>query len=178
MKFPLVAGLFLLLLWMPVASWSQDDSAGSSADEQDFVPLHAGSAAPDFSEKDIFGKQTISLKDYEGQVVVLNFWATWCLPCRQEIPALEALQNKHKGALTVIGVSVFCGNTATERFYHDYKINYPVFYGSYQLMGEYSKVASVPTTFLIDREGRVMARVVGARTQAEYEQMVQPLLDR
>jgi thiol-disulfide isomerase/thioredoxin len=170
--------LLLLLLLMPISSWPQGATADQSADQQDFVPLHAGSVAPGFSEKDIFGRQTVALNDYLGRVVVLNFWATWCQPCREEIPALEALQNKYKGSLAVIGVSVFCSNTSTETFYRDYKINYPVIYGFYELMGKYSKVASVPTTFLIDREGRVSARVVGSRTQAEYQQLLQPLLAR
>jgi len=177
MRFPFVA-LFLISLLIPIASWSQNASADSSADEQDFVPLHAGSVAPDFSENDIFGKHRIALNEYRGKVVVLNFWATWCLPCREEIPALEALQNKYKGALVVIGVSVFCSNTATENFYRDYRINYPVIYGYYELMGKYSKVASVPTTFLIDNEGRVTARVIGSRTEAEYDQLLQPLFAR
>jgi cytochrome c biogenesis protein CcmG, thiol:disulfide interchange protein DsbE len=171
MRFPFVA-LFLLWLLIPTGSWSQD----SSADEQDFTPLHAGSVAPDFSENDIFGNHTIALKDYQGKVVVLNFWATWCPPCRAEIPALEALQNKYKSDLVVIGVSVFCSNTATETFYRDYRINYPVIYGYYQLMGKYSKVASVPTTFLIDSEGKVAARIIGSRTEAEYEHLLKPLL--
>jgi cytochrome c biogenesis protein CcmG, thiol:disulfide interchange protein DsbE len=173
MRFHLIA-LFLLLLFMPITSWAQT----SSVDDQDFVPLHVGSVAPIFSENDIFGKQTIALSDYRGKVVLLNFWATWCPPCREEIPAFEALQNKYKSALVVVGVSVFCSNTATENFYRDYKINYPVIYGYYELMGKYSKVASIPTTFLIDKEGRVTARIIGSRTEAEYERLLQPLLAR
>jgi thiol-disulfide isomerase/thioredoxin len=137
----------LVLLLIPIASWSQSTSADSSVDERDFVPLHTGSVAPDISEHDIFGNHTIALNDYRGKVVILNFWATWCPPCREEIPALETLQNKYKGSLTVIGVSVFCSNTETEAFYRDYRINYPVFYGFYELMGKYSKVASGVTPF-------------------------------
>ncbi len=178
MRFSLVAAVLLFLLWMPIASWSQTAANDSSPDEQDFVPLHAGSTAPDFSEKDILGRQTIALSAYKGKVVLLNFWATWCPPCREEIPALIDLQQRHKGALVVIGVSIFSSNSATELFYRDYKINYPVIYGYYELMGEYSKVASVPTTFLIDRQGKVVARVVGSQTEAQYEQQLQPLLAR
>jgi len=118
----------------------------------------------------------ISLNAYKGKAVILNFWATWCPPCREEIPALVDLQKKYKGILAVIGVSIFSSNTETELFYRDYKINYPVIYGFYELMGEYSKVASVPTTFLIDKQGKVTARVVGSRTEAEYEQLLRPLL--
>jgi thiol-disulfide isomerase/thioredoxin len=177
-RFSFMTALLVLLLSMPAVAWSQDGSADSSTSEQDFVPLSVGSAAPDFSEEDIFGKQVIALNAYRGKVVILNFWATWCPPCLEEIPALESLQKRHKGALAVIGVSVFSGNAATELFYRDHKINYPVIYGYYELMGEYSKVASVPTTFLIDKEGKVMARIIGSRTEAEYEQLLQPLLSR
>jgi len=175
-RFTVFAALFLLLLSMPTASWSQSSSVDSSSNEQDFVPLHPGSIAPAFSEKDILGRQMISLNAYKGKAVILNFWATWCPPCREEIPALVDLQKKYKGILAVIGVSIFSSNTETELFYRDYKINYPVIYGFYELMGEYSKVASVPTTFLIDKQGKVTARVVGSRTEAEYEQLLRPLL--
>ena len=119
-------------------------------------------AAPGFSEKDIFGSRTITLKDYLGKVVVLNFWATWCPPCRQEIPALKEIQAAHNGRVAVIGVSVFCSESDTEQFYKDYGITYPIFYGFYTLLDAYGRVRSIPTTFIINRRGEIAARVVGS----------------
>ena len=76
----------------------------------------------------------------------------------------------------MIGASVFCSNSDTERFYRQYDLNYPVFYGSWELMGKYGKLSAIPTTFIIDRQGKVIARVIGSRSLVEYETILQPLL--
>ena len=175
----MVASSFLVLMTLlapaaPAESALDDSSTG----EADFAPLHAGSVAPEFAERDIYGRQLIDLQEYRGKVVMLNFWATWCPPCRQEIPALEDLQRAYADTLAVIGASVYCSNTDTERFVVQYKINYAMIYGSYDLMGKYGKVGAIPTTFLIDRDGKVAARIVGARTESEYEALLKPLLPK
>ncbi|HVO17743.1 MAG TPA: TlpA disulfide reductase family protein [Anaeromyxobacter sp.] len=133
--------------------------------------------APAFAEKDIHGKRTVALKDYLGKVVMLNFWGTWCGPCREEVPALKAIQARHKGQVVVIGVSVFSSEHDTRRFCKEYGIDYPVVYGSFDLMEKYDKVAVIPTTFLVDREGAIAAKVVGSRTREQYEEMLEPLLN-
>jgi thiol-disulfide isomerase/thioredoxin len=134
-------------------------------------------SAPGFSEKDIFGRATIALRSYRGKVVLLNFWATWCLPCRGEIPALEELHGSHDGKVVVIGASVFSSARDTEAFFRDHRVNYPMFYGSYALMEKYDRVATIPTTFVIDQKGEIAAKVVGARSREEYEDLVSPLLE-
>ena len=118
----------------------------------------------------------VALRSYLGKVVVLNFWATWCPPCREEIPALESLQSSHGGRVAVIGASVFCSELDTEKFYKDFRINYPVIYGSFDLMEKYGKVSAVPTTFIINKKGEIAATVVGTRTRDQYEEMIRPLL--
>ena len=133
--------------------------------------------APGFTEKDIFGKETIDLQNYRGKVVILNFWATWCSPCLREVPALEALHASH-GQVAVIGASVFSSDHDTEKFFKEHHINYPVFYGSYDLMEKYNRVASMPTTFIIDKHGEIATKVVGARSKEQYEKLIGPLLDQ
>jgi thiol-disulfide isomerase/thioredoxin len=133
--------------------------------------------APGFSEKDIFGKRTIALQSYRGKVVILNFWATWCSPCLEEVPALAALHASHQGQVAVIGASVFSSDDATEKFVKEHGIRYPVFYGSYDLMEKYDRVAMMPTTFIIDKHGEIAVRVIGARTREQYEDLIRPLLD-
>ena len=172
-----VVGVFVALSLLPCTMALAEDSPGdASTGESDFAPIFVGSVAPEFAEKDIFGRHVVDLEAYRGKVVMLNFWATWCPPCRQEIPALESLQGVYKGRLVVIGASVFCSNTDTELFFSQYNINYAMIYGSYDLMGKYGKVFSIPTTFLIDKNGRIAARVVGTRTAGEYERLLKPLL--
>jgi cytochrome c biogenesis protein CcmG/thiol:disulfide interchange protein DsbE len=151
-------------------------ATGNKIDNTKSIQSVALSIAPDFAEKDIFNRRMIALYNLLGKVVILNFWATWCPPCRQETPDLQALQNSYKDALAVVGVSVFCSESATEQFYKDYKISYPMIYGSYDLMYKYGRVAAIPTTFLINKKGELVAKVVGSRTKAQYEEMIKPLL--
>jgi cytochrome c biogenesis protein CcmG, thiol:disulfide interchange protein DsbE len=131
-----------------------------------------------FSEKDMATGETVSLERYRGQVVMLNFWGPWCPPCRAEVPDFEKMQAAYRGKLVVIGAAVFSSDASVERFYKDYRINYPMIWGSYDLMDKYGKVSAIPTTIIIDRKGRIAERVVGSRTREQYEQMVRPLLDQ
>jgi peroxiredoxin len=171
-----------VLFWQGFALGAQSEDSsgvhvvGPSDDGSSTDVASPGKQAPAFSEPDIHGRSTIALKDLAGKVVVLNFWATWCPPCKEEIPALEAIQAAHKDKLVVVGVSVFSSETATDLFNAEYKINYPMIYGSYELMEKYGRVRSIPSTFLIDKNGVIAANIVGSRTQAEYEAMLKPLL--
>ncbi len=168
MSFSIRAALLVLAISAPAAAHAQSQS--------DYAPLSVGSAAPDFSETDIFGRQTIDLRAFRGKMVLLTFWASSCELCKEEIPAFTALEAAHGDGLVVLGASVFSSAAATELFYVEYHLNFPMFYGSYDLMGRYGKVAFIPTTFLIDREGKVAAGIVGTRTQREYEELLKPFL--
>jgi peroxiredoxin len=178
----LVLMVSALLFWQAFALGAQSDDTsgvhvvGPSDDGSAANAAGPGAQAPAFSEPDIHGRSTIALKDLAGKVVVLNFWATWCPPCKEEIPALKALQAAHKDKLVVVGVSVFSSETATDLFEAEYKITYPMIFGSYELMEKYGRVRTIPSTFLIDKNGVIAADVIGSRTQAEYEAMLKPLL--
>jgi thiol-disulfide isomerase/thioredoxin len=135
----------------------------------------ADSLAADFTEKDLNGK-TVSLHDLRGTVVMLNFWGPWCQPCRTEVPTLEKLQDKYRGKLVIIGAAVFSAEQAIELFYRDFSMNYPVIYGSYDLMDKYGKISAFPTTILIDRKGMIAGTFVGSRTKEQFEEALKPLL--
>jgi cytochrome c biogenesis protein CcmG/thiol:disulfide interchange protein DsbE len=153
-----------------------EDNAQTQTDSQAELSIgNIGDVAQDFSEPDL-QERAITLKAYRGKVVILNFWATWCPPCKMEIPFLEDLENEHRGQLEVIGASVFCSYSDTQNFYKDYGINYPVIFGSYDLMFKYGKVSAIPTTFLISKKGVISFKVVGYRTKEQYEEMLKPLL--
>ena len=168
--------LFLLAVFFMYGCSDKDQMRKLALRQPEFLLPSQRTTAADFREKDIFERQSISLSNFTGKVVLLNFWATWCPPCREEIPYLVTLQKSYSGALEVIGISVFSYTTTTEKFYEDYSINYPMIYGSYELMGKYGNVGSIPTTFLIDKEGRIAARVVGSRTEDRYEDMIKALI--
>ena len=166
----------LLLVRGPCAGQAPaaaEDTQESSSSSQAI----ARRLAPTFAEKDIYGRRTVALKDYLGKIVMLNFWGTWCGPCREEIPALKVIEAQHKGQVAVIGVSVFSSDQDTRQFYKKYGITYPVFYGSFDLMEKYDKVAVIPTTFIVDRKGTIAAKVVGSRTREQYEKILKPLLN-
>ena len=126
--------------------------------------------APDWQLKNIEGKP-VKLSDFKEKVVVLNFWATWCAPCRMEIPALIALQKQYadKG-LVVVGISVDEGSgAAVKSFMTKMGINYPVVLGGPETAAAYGNVQVIPTTFYVDREGNIAGKREGAAELPAFE---------
>lgn len=177
MRFTILSMLIFLLSMFAFADKSTANGTSGQADIQAETPQDTISrVAPDFSEKDIFDIHTISLKNYQGKVVLLNFWGPWCPPCRAEVPDLEKLQNTFKSKLVIIGAAVFSSSVAVEQFYKDYRMNYPVISGSFELMEKYGKISAFPTTIVINKKGVITAVVVGSRSRDQYEKMLKPLL--
>ena len=127
--------------------------------------------APAFTLKDLDGR-AITPASMRGKVVIVNFWATWCPPCRAEIPDLIALQEKYKDTLQVIGISEDeDGVDGVKRFVAEHKINYPVAMTTPEIEKLFPGISALPTSFIVDRESRVVQKHVGmltART-TEYE---------
>jgi len=129
--------------------------------------------APGFSLQDLDGK-TLDLANYRGKVVLLDFWATWCAPCREEIPHFVEMQDKYgKQGLQVIGISMDDGPKPVREFYHELKMNYPVALGTEKVAESYGGVLGLPVTFLIDRNGRMAAKYTGAVKIATIEQAIE-----
>ena len=170
---------YLLALALSTASivataCSQQPEAADSAVVK---PVEARRAAPDFELKDPDGR-TVRLSDYRGKVVLLNFWATWCGPCRIEIPwFIEFERNlKHKG-FAVIGVSLDEGGwDVVKPYLRQIGVNYRVLLGDDRVATLYGGVDSLPTTFLIDREGRIAAVHVGLVSKKVYREGIDALL--
>jgi cytochrome c-type biogenesis protein len=133
-------------------------------------------AAPDVEFKTLEGKP-FRLKELQGQVVLLNFWATYCVPCREEIPAFNKLQSELEAqGLRIVGASVDDTIDGINAYQEEVvKFDYPVLVGDSDARVKFEP-AQLPTTYLIDRQGRIRQRIIGARDKAGWEAAVKPLL--
>jgi len=133
------------------------------------------SAAPPLAMKDVDGRP-ISTGDLRGKVVIVNFWATWCPPCRAEIPDLVALQAAYGDRLQIIGVSQDEGPIdGVKRFAADQRMNYPIVMTTVEIEKAFPGVTALPTSFVLDREGRIVQRHVGMLNATLTEQETRAL---
>ena len=139
--------------------------------------LGQGSPAPHLELRDIRGR-VIQLSDYRGKVVLLNFWATWCVPCRTEIPDLVKDQRRYRArGLRILGITYPPEQTSeVRRFMRKLKINYRVVIGSKETKQAFTSSETLPLTVIIDREGNVRGIIEGVMYSDEFEEKVKPLL--
>ena len=124
-------------------------------------PPRIGTAAPNFSVQD--ADRTVTLSDLRGKVVVLNFWATWCAPCVEEMPSLVQLQQRFKGnGLSVLGVSIDVDADAYHKFLKDYKVDFVTVRDPDQKTANLYGTFKWPETYIIDRDGVVRRKFIGA----------------
>jgi len=133
--------------------------------------------APDVEFQTLAGKP-FRLKELQGQVVLLNFWATYCIPCREEIPALNALQHElQPQGLKIVGASLDDSADGVNAYQQEVaKFEYDVLLGGSEAKVKFQQ-SVLPTTYLIDRQGRIRQKIIGARDKAAWEAAVKPLLD-
>ena len=132
--------------------------------------------APEFSLPGLTG-QTIDLSAYRGKIVLLDFWATWCEPCREEIPRFVELQNKYRDqGLQIIGVSMDDEPEPVREYNQRFNMNYPVAMGDAKTGELYGGVLGLPIAFLIGRDGRIEAKHIGATDISVFEQEIKALL--
>ncbi len=136
--------------------------------------------AVDFTLPDLNGRM-VSLSDYEGQVVLINFWATWCVACREEIPDFVELQSKYAAdGFTILGISIDTIDVAeVKEFADEYKINYPVLYAGKQkkqLARDYDNFRGIPASFLVNHEGIRIKRVIGRMEKSFWDKEIRSAL--
>jgi thiol-disulfide isomerase/thioredoxin len=184
-NFRLLALLVPVLVLALVAASKQADAPKAASPAPSTAPsgeniaeLPVLGAAPAWNLKDVHG-QTVTSEQFKGKVVVLDFWATWCGPCRQEIPGYVDLQKKYgKDGLVIVGVSLDqAGPGVVEEFVKKFAVNYQMVMGDEAIQSAFGGMDAIPTTFLIDRAGQVRDRKVGTEPTEEYEKKVVALLN-
>lgn len=145
---------------------------------QGTADLPTGTVAPAWRLQGLDGK-TISSDDFKGKVILLGFWATWCGPCRAEIPGLIDLQTKYqKQGLAVIGISLDEGGVdKVKAFVKKAGFNYPVVLADDKVQRAFGGIDAIPLTFVIDRQGRIVTKHLGLTKKDEFETEIKPLLN-
>lgn len=148
------------------------DAQSGAACEADAKPANL-----DFTIKALDGDD-VKLSSYKGKVVLLNFWATWCGPCKAEIPGFVELQEKYKKDLVVVGYSVDDTAEKARAFATEYKMNYPILLGlgREDVQDAYGPIWGIPASFLISRDGKVCKKHMGIAPKAVFEKEIQALL--
>jgi peroxiredoxin len=172
LKTGMALAIMAVLAIITSLAWSSPSQNGSQ------VAADQSVVAPNWELKDVNDK-TIHSSDFKGKVVILDFWATWCAPCRMEIPGFIALQKKYaQQGLVVVGASVDEGGASTvKQFMEKLGMNYPVVLADEKMQDQFGGIEVVPTTFVIDREGHIVKKYFGLTDESEFEQEIKPLLN-
>jgi cytochrome c biogenesis protein CcmG/thiol:disulfide interchange protein DsbE len=146
---------------------------------QSAIPADAGqigSQAADFELTDLSGKK-VRLSDFKGHVMIVDFWAPWCGPCVAEIPDFVKLQSKYRAQkFTILGLTVNSDETSVRKFAEDHDVNYPLLLEADETTKIYGGVLGIPTTFVVDRQGKIVKKFIGAMSPETFEEAIQPLL--
>jgi len=175
----IVRSLFMISLFLLVAMDPHFSSGGSkNAALPPDVDKSANTKAPDFTLKDVNGK-TINLSSLKGKVILLNFWATWCPPCKAEMPSMNRLYNEIKAkGFEVVAVSTDNSLSPVKEFLAKSRVDFTVLFDEKKAVSRQYKVFSMPTTFLIDRNGFIVEKYYGEYewTEPDVRKQIEKLL--
>jgi len=132
--------------------------------------------AYDFTAKDLLTGKEFSLSDFRGKVVFLNFWGSWCPPCRMEMPAFQKVYEDYDGQVVIIGVGINDNPGSLTQFAKSINITYPITHDRTSEIARHYRIRSLPTTYRIDQEGRVRGVAVGALTEEQLTKAIEELL--
>jgi thiol-disulfide isomerase/thioredoxin len=157
-----ICALFLVsVISAPTHAQSGDNAMRKTFADAGIRLLSRKISAPDFSLQPLAGSGNITLSALRGKVVFLNFWATWCPPGREEMPSMEILYQRYKGALEFVTVDMMEDKSAVSAFMRDLKLSFPVALDTDGRVSAFYGIQAIPSTFIIDKDGMIIASVVG-----------------
>ncbi|MBO8165494.1 MAG: TlpA family protein disulfide reductase [Brevibacillus sp.] len=170
--------LLILVVTIVTAATLISHLAGRDTDQLAAAP-EVNYRAGSFELTDL-NDRLIRLEEFRGQPVVLNFWASWCLPCRTETPDLVALHEKYSGRVSFIGVNVTHKDALddVQRFVGDYSITYPVALDRSGAVSKQYRIAAMPTSFVLNGDGVIVYKKIGVVSRRELERVLEPLLSQ
>jgi peroxiredoxin len=168
---PLSGAVIATITMICMFTLSRARGHGESANE-----MHE---APSWTLKDVNGK-SVKLSDFKGKILILDFWATWCAPCKMEIPAFIELQRRFGAdGVAVVGVSLDDdGPKPVAEFAKSTGITYPIVMSNPKILRDYGNIEAIPTTFIIDRRGKIVSKHVGLVEQETFEKEIKGLLKK
>ena len=169
--------LALVLIWLAPGIDHFDESSSTVSGDPDDA-LATGKVAPmHFTLKDMNGV-AVDLASFKGRVVLINFWATWCGPCRAEIPSLVELQAEYRDDLTVLGVSIDDEAEKLKPYAAEFKMNYPVLVGKdhQDMQDAFGPLYGIPVSVIVGRDGRIARKHSGIATKEQFEREIKALL--
>ena len=170
--------LFSLLLLAGCGGEKAEEAAPVAAAAGLVIGAEVGNLAPEFNLENIAGGN-LTLSSLKGKVVIIDFWDTWCPPCREALPSLEAVSKSYADDLVVVGVAFNReGIEKVRKYVADNNLTFPMVVADkdYKVAKDFGGVQSIPTTFVIDRKGVIVEVWVGGHSQAEYEAGVKKAL--
>lgn len=169
--------IFVIFLFIPGKNYTSSTKVVDNSNLSGKNNNQSENLAPNFTLLDTDGNN-VSLSDYKGKVVIINFWTTWCGPCRYEIPDLVQLYEKYNQDLIVLGISLdYDGPAVVPQFEERIGgVNYPLLYGNNNISNLYGGVTGVPTTFIIDRNMQVFKKYLGYRSPEVIEKDINELI--
>ena len=166
-----------LIVGLAIVSCGASSEPSESAIAQAASDAEQREPAPDFSLRDA-NNHEVKLSDFQGKVVLLNFWATWCGPCKIEMPWFVEFQRKYRDrGFSVIGVAMDEeGWNVVRPFADRLKLNFPIVIGNDEVADKYGGIAALPTTYIIDKQGKVALMHQGLTSKGDYEDEIEQLL--